>query len=215
MNETPTPAVDPAAFQKVWRRVMPEDRHDCPFTVDTPTAPATATVPAVAPPSPTSPPAPLPPVPVPVPAPVPAMTQTMPQACLGEGSRPALPELERLLTQTNDAARIYRALARRARGSRNFLTALARAKEGQVRRLSAARFLILGEAFAFPITVFPRAASLPLALRERYQAEQRAALDFLSAAQRTADPCLIQLYRDLADQNQTIAGQIRERLEQR
>ena len=158
----------------------------------------------------------MPPVPVPAPTPVPApaMTQSVPQACLGEGSRPALPELERLLTRTNDAARIYRALARRARGARSFLFALAGAKEGQVRRLSAARFLILGEVFVFPPTVFPRAGSIPLSLRERYQAEQRSALDFLSAAQRTADPCLIQLYRDLADENQVHAGQIRERLEQ-
>ena len=215
MNETPTPALDSAAFQKVWRRVMPEDRHDCPFTLDGPTAPTETTVPSVAPPSPTSPPAPLPPMPVPVPAPVPAMTQTTPQACLGEGSRSALPELERLLTRTNDAARIYRALARRARGTRSFLFSLAAAKEGQVRRLAAARFLILGEAFVFPPTVMPQAASIPLALRERYQAEQRSALDFLNAAQRTSDPCLIQLYRDLADENQVHAGQIRERLEQR
>ena len=214
MNETPNPNLDSAAFQKVWRRVMPEDRHDCPFTVDTPTAPAATTVPAVAPPSPTSPPAPMPPVPVPAPVPAPTITQSVPQACLGEGSRSALPELERLLTQTNDAARIYRALARRARGAKRFLFTLAGAKEGQVRRLSAARFLILGEAFAFPVTAFPQTASLPLALRERYQAEQRSALDFLSAAQRTADPCLIQLYRDLADENQVHAGQIRERLEQ-
>ena len=213
MNETPTPAVDPATFQNVWRRVMPEDRHDCPFTVDTPTAPAATTVPAVAPPSPTSPPVPIPTIQAPVQMPDRAVTT--PQACLGEGSRTALPELERLLTQTNDAARIYRALARRARGTRNFLFSLAAAKEGQVRRLAAARFLILGEAFVFPVTAFPRAASLPLALRERYQAEQRSALDFLNAAQRTSDPCLIQLYRDLADENQIHAGQIRERLEQR
>ena len=213
MNETPTPSVDSAAFQKVWRRVMPEDRHDCPFTVDTPTAPAATTVPAVAPPSPTSPPVPIPAIQAPVQMPDRALT--MPQACLGEGSRTALPELEGLLAQTNDAARIYRALARRARGTRGFLSSLAASKEGQVRRLAAARFLILGEAFVFPPTVFPRTATLPLALRERYQAEQRSALDFLSAAQRTTDPCLIQLYRDLADENQVHAGQIRERLEQR
>ena len=213
MNETPTPALDSAAFEKVWRRVMPEDRHDCPFTVDVPTAPAETTVPAVAPPSPPSPPATIPPFQAPTQMPDRAVT--MPQACLGEASRAALPELERLLTQTNDAARIYRALARRARGTRNFLSSLAATKERQVRRLSTARFLIVGEVFAFPPTVFPRTASLPLALRERYQAEQRSALDFLAAAQRTGDPCLIQLYRDLADENQTLAGQIRERLEGR
>lgn len=198
MNETPTPTVDTAAFQKVWQRVMPEDRHDCPFTLDTPTAPAA-----------------MPPAPVPAPVPAPAMAQTPPLACLGEGSRTALPELEGLLAQTIDAARIYRALARRARGAKNFLSSLARVKEGQARRLSAARFLILGETFTPGHTLFPQTASLPLALRERYQTEQRAALDLLAAAQRTADPCLIQLYRDLADENQTMAGQIRERLEGR
>jgi len=36
--------LDAAAFGRVWRRVMPEDRPDCPFTLDDPPAPAPAPV---------------------------------------------------------------------------------------------------------------------------------------------------------------------------
>lgn len=206
MNETPAPALDSAAFRQVWRRVMPEDRADCPFTLDPPAVPAVA------------PAAPPPPMPQTAPslltAPqMPTGARTMPQACLGESCRSVLPDLEQLLSQANDGARIYRALARRAGRTRSFLSSLAAAKDRQVRRLAAARFLILGETFPFPATVFPQTGSLPLALRERYQAEQRSALAFFTAAERAADPCLIQLYRELAAEDQRHAEQIRERLE--
>ena len=34
MNETPITVLDQAAFQRDWRRVMPQDRSDCPFTLE-------------------------------------------------------------------------------------------------------------------------------------------------------------------------------------
>ena len=40
MNEPQTPALDQASFRRVWQRVMPQDRMDCPFTLEEPQAEA-------------------------------------------------------------------------------------------------------------------------------------------------------------------------------
>ena len=45
MNESLTPELDRVAFQQVWRRVMPEDRPDCPFTLEAPTLPTVTSTP--------------------------------------------------------------------------------------------------------------------------------------------------------------------------
>ena len=92
--QRPGEELDHAAFARVWRRVMPEDRPDCPFTLEPSAPPALST--------PTSPAAA-------------AAAPAVPCACLGEGSARDLPELERMLRQTTDDFRIYRALARRDR----------------------------------------------------------------------------------------------------
>ncbi|MCI8651806.1 MAG: rubrerythrin [Oscillospiraceae bacterium] len=193
MNETPSTFLDPAAFQQVWRRVMPEDREDCPFTVE-----------------PITPSAPSQPQPLRracLPAAAPAGT------CLGEASAGQVPILDRLIALTADCQRIYRSLARRS-GRRFPLATLADAKARQLRRLAAARFLIAGEAFAPAPTPAPAAKTLALALRERFQAEQQLAAELLSAAQSATDPCLSELYQSLAQENQGFAGQLRSWLEQ-
>lgn len=184
MEELQTGALDQAAFQRVWQRVMPEDRPDCPFTVDT--------VPIPAPPSPAVP------MMVPPSAAAPASRQEGPPegACLGEGSARELPLLERLLDETVAGARIYRALERRWRRE-GLLSILAQEKSRQGKRLSAARFLITGESYTPSPTPAPGKESLSLQLRARFQAEQRLALAFFQAANTAADPCLIELYRTL------------------
>lgn len=191
MNETPSTFLEPAAFQRVWQRVMPEDRPDCPFTLE-PIAGQ----------------------------PQPLMRASLPPAagagsCLGEASAGQLPTLDRLIALTTDSLRIYRALARRfARGRRESpLTALAEAKARQVRRLAAARFLISGEDCVPAPTPAPTANTLAFALRERYQAEHRLSSELLSAAQTTIDPCLSELYQALASENREHAGQLRSWLE--
>lgn len=198
MNETPPTALDHAAFQRVWQRVMPQDRADCPFTLDPPALPTMA------------PEQPAPAALVPL-AQAPASTPV----CLGEASAGQLPLLGELLGLTMDCARIYRALERRwgRRNRRGLLSALADEKARQVRRLSAAYFLISGQEYPFTPTPAPTAGSLALALRERFQAEQLAAAQLLSAAQAAADPCLSQLYRDLAEENQAHASLLRTQLE--
>ncbi len=199
MNEAPPAVLDHAAFQRVWQRVMPQDRADCPFTlapvqpVMAPVQPASAAL------------VPLAQEPAPAPAPI----------CLGDTSAGHLPQLGELLGLTMDCARIYRALERRGgrRNRRGLLSALADEKARQVRRLSASYFLISGQEYPFTPTPAPTTGTLALALRERFQAEQGAAARLLNAARSTADPCLSQLYRDLAEENQAHASLLRTQLE--
>lgn len=216
MEQTPIPpegaALDREVFERVWRRVMPEDRPDCPFTLEPPTPENT------------------PPAPLPLPegdmemAPmaqqaVPAMAvqdagSTPPQAvqrppaaarmepvpppepCLGQASIGELPRLEELLTLITDAQRIYRALARRTGWAA--LSALSREKARQTKRLSTARTLVAGSAFFPPPTAAPGRASPHNALRERFRAENQLIQKLERAAEETGDPCLGQLYRALA-----------------
>ena len=216
MNEpqTPTP-LDREAFQRVWRRVMPEDRLDCPFTLEEPAAA----------PEPSSPPQPAS-LSAPAPVPPPPVVHTLPQTgapllpiCLGEQSAGDLPALEAMLCLTADSFRIYRTLARRkgnqgrSRERREGLfSALADAKQFQIQRLSAAHFLISGREHTLLPTDPPAFPSLPLALRARFQAEQQAAVQLMAAANAAGDPCLMELYRTLAMENQGHARQLRDQL---
>ena len=215
MNEPQAPdTLDREAFQRVWRRVMPEDRLDCPFTLEAP-EPAPAARPE--------------PAPLPSPVQSPAFVQPLPRAaapglplCLGEGSVGELPTIEALLLLSLDGWRIYRSLARRQQGNGRrgreerggTLSELAEAKRVQARKLSAADFLISGRDHVAPPTDAPIFRSLPLALRERYQAEQLAAAQFLAAANASADPCLMELYRALALEDQLHAKMLRDLLVQ-
>ena len=54
----------------------------------------------------------------------------------------------------------------------------------------------------------PRPMPFPLALRDRFQAEQRLAADLLSAASTTTDMCLADLYQVLAAENRSYAQQL-------
>ena len=189
-------APDRETFQRVWRRVMPQDRPGSPITLDDDVEAAVETA-----------------SPVPLPAAVsPTPPQSPPVACLGPSSAGAVPALDQLLLLTAEAWQAYLAMGGRA-SQATLPTALAQAKRQQFRRLAAARFLISGEPYRLPEIKRPQAGALPLAIRERYQAEQQAALNFLTAAEATSDPCLTDLYRALARENQTHAGQLREWLE--
>ena len=198
MEELQTGALDQAAFQRVWQRVMPEPRPDCPFTVDTGpiSAQPAAPVPAVQPPQP------------------PLQTAPEPPVCLGEFSAKELPTLERLLDATEEGVQTYQALARRWRRE-TLLPTLAREKRRQAKRLAAARFLIAGEQYASPAAPRLSNESLALRLRGRFLAEQRLALDFFSAANASSDPCLIDLYRDMGRDCQDCAKALRTWMETR
>lgn len=194
MQAQQLPSPDRETFQRVWRRVMPQDRPDCPFTLDAPDTAVPASAPAT------------------LPAAAPAPLPSPPVACLGPSSAEALVALDQLLLLTAEAWQAYLAMGGRA-SQATLPTSLAQAKRQQFRRLATARFLISGEPYQISEVKPTQANPLPLAIRERYQAEQQAALQFLTAAEATADPCLTDLYRALAMENQTHAGQLREWLE--
>lgn len=197
----PQTDLDQAAFQRVWRRVMPQDRADCPFTLEDPLSavPAAAPAPLVRAPLPSLPAAQaVPPQPIP---------------CLGEASVGELPALKARMDAAAQAQRSYQALARRA-GRRGLFSSLAREKLRQLRQLNAAHFLISGEEYAPAAGTVSLPKTNPLALRERFRWEQMEAAALMEAAQATADPCLARLYRELAEENRGHADRLRGRLEQ-
>lgn len=208
MDTSQRPEVlDQAAFRRVWRRVMPQDRPDCPFTLDPP--PADPPDPASEEATPCSPPGGEPTALAPravdaPPAPVPL--------CLGAASAGDLAELDRLAQQVARDLALYRALARRAGSA----LPLARAKADHLGQLAAARYLISGQK---PPKSGSNAAKngangplLPL-LRERFHAEEALVVAFFTAAQASADPCLQELYRQLAPETQALADTLRGWLE--
>ncbi len=196
MDQNSTLRLDADQFRRVWRRVMPTDRPDCPFTLDPP-------LPAPAPPMPLHPPAPMP-------------QRREPPLYLGEDCAGDLPTLARLLCLTEESRMAYRALKnRRGRGREALPGKLHTAKENQLRRLGAVYFLIAGERCDLPGSGEQVIwASLPLAVRDCYRREQRAALRFFTAANSVCSPQLIDLCREIGREDQAHAEQLRAWLEQ-
>lgn len=177
MDQPLSPQLDPEQFRRVWQRVMPNDRPDCPITL-----------------------APLPAPPI----------QSGPTG-LGEDSAGDLALLGRLLCLTGESRAGYRSIA----GGRRRMARLQAAKERQMGRLGAAYFLIAGERCDLPTPgIILREESFPLALRACYRRERRAAAQFLSAAERFRDPSLTGLCREIGQEDQAHAQQLREWLEQ-
>lgn len=224
--------VDPATFQRVWDRVMPGQATPDTSIPDT-AVPAVPAVPAEeTPPAEEQPPrAPeLPPVPdcpaEPVCPDCPACpdcpdcpstpgTEPSPAFCLGESSQGDSQRLEELMALARTGAVAGQAMARRASGScARVLSSLAWDHRSAFKRLSAAYFLITGRRYA-PKCPQPRLpASLPLALREQYLWEQQWEQKNRQATRTTADPCLKELYLELAQEGAFHAGAIRSLLEQ-
>ena len=117
MNEPQTPALDQASFRRVWQRVMPQDRMDCPFTLEEPQAEAVKA--SALPPQPV----PAPAVPAPLP-PRPAPTLPTPTLCLGDASAPGRTPRGRLGGRTGGSTGALPGPSGRpaVAGSRCFLT---------------------------------------------------------------------------------------------
>lgn len=192
MGEAEKQALDGEAFRRVWRRVMPEDRPDCPFTVEQEGQGEALGL--------TQPPVARPPEgPVPV-------RQGGGGLCLGAERVGELPALTRFLALTLSLEQAYRAL-----GTGGLSARLAREKRAQAGRLATACFLITGKRPERPETLGTNGLSGASGLRACYGAEQALARELLLTG--TDDPCLANLYRELAAQDQQAAGQIREQLE--
>ena len=138
-----------------------------------------------------------------------------PAFCLGESSQNDSGRLEELMALARIGAAAGQIMARRASGPcAKALSALACDHRLAFRRLSAAYFLITGRRYCpkCPAPCLP--SSLPLALRQQFMWEQQWEQKNKQAAQSTADPCLKELYLELAQEGAFHAGSIRSLLEQ-
>ena len=138
----------------------------------------------------------------------PAQTAPAP-SCLGEGSARYVPQLEALMDQLHAALGSVRQLARRGGGrASRLLASLAADQQRQLRRLSAAYFLITGRRYAPKGQGAAPSGPLSSALRTLFQ--QAAVL----ARTVSDDPCLSRLLEDIQDEAQSHAAQIRVLLEE-
>lgn len=199
---------DQETFERVWRRVMPEPRPDCPIVL--PAEPAVSPAVREAPPA-------LPAVAASAPPDRPVAGEEHNVPCLGAASAIYGGQLQQFVDRALADWRSYQALSRRAQGnSGRILSAIAADQRRHAKRLSTAYFLISGVRYwpaerpAGPASRTPFAA----ALRERFMAEQRSAAAYQAAAAETADPCLRQLYEELSGEADAHAWLLRGILEE-
>ena len=212
-NGQPDPGMcgcDRDLFLRVWDRVMPVERPDCPIVVDRSEEMNRPAVPAVQP------------------MPAEMIAQPMPAAdqagddfptrddvpCLGSAGEADRERLQEMIGQELAAWRSYQLLARRGGQGGRILAALAAGCRRRAKRLSAALFLISGVRFwpAEQVSV-PVPRSYFTALREHFLAEQDRGQIYRAAAEESRDHCLQMLYLDLADECVEHAGRIRTLLE--
>ena len=179
---------DREVFERVWRRVMPEDRPDCPFTLyseeeQVAVQPAEERKAEL----------------VPVPA----------EQSGGDGA-----VLQAFIADELSDWRTYQTLARRIPGGNGrALMGVAADERRHAGRLSAAYFLLSGVKFWPPAeSELPREGWMAI-LRRRYWAERKGAEAYRTAAGRTRDSALRELYLELAGDEEAHAGVIRVILE--
>lgn len=233
--------VDPEVFSQVWRRVMPQDRPDCPIMVEplptgqqqeapgsAPAEPAAGAesaeemLPVLAEevPTPLSCPLPEPPrafSPAPAPRHVsPVRPDEHDVPCLGRSSAMYGSALQEFIDHELSDWRTYMALSRRCpAGGNRVLASIAADERRHGKRLSAAYFLISGIRY-WPVEhmTAPPQGAWPAALRQRFAGEQQGAAAYLAAAAESSDPALTALYTELAADEARHAQLLRELLEE-
>ena len=142
-------------------------------------------------------------------------TPESPSFCLGEASQGDSARLEELMVLALAGEAAARTISRRASGAcARTMAALAGDHRSAFRRLSAAYFLITGKRYTPKCAVPTLPTSLPLALRQQFLWEQQWEQKNKQAAAATNDPCLKELYLELALEGAFHAGTIRSLLEQ-
>ena len=181
---------DREVFERVWRRVMPEDRPDCPFTLYSEEEMEQAAVqPAEE-----------------------KRTELVPIPAEQSGGDGAV--LQAFIADELSDWRTYQTLARRIPGGNGrALMGVAADERRHAGRLSAAYFLLSGVKFWPPAeSELPREGWMAI-LRRRYWAERKGAEAYRTAAGRTGDSTLRELYLELAGDEEAHAGVIRGILE--
>lgn len=212
---------DQEVFQRVWRRVMPEEREGAPIEVEPALIggdlPCAVVCPVVKQPaeSPEGPGSALCSA-----APCPHRGSDFPAPAdvtrLGPGSAGHGALLQRQTVDALEAWQLYRCLSRRSagRGGR-MLSTMAAEEYHAARRLAAAYFLISGVRY-WPAAGLsaPRVDSYFGAIRRAYQSEQRREQAYLLSAGDTRDEALQELFQDLSVQSGTHSQLLRSLLEQ-
>jgi hypothetical protein len=190
---------DQETFQRVWRRVMP----------DQDLSPVQPAAPTFSPESPETPETPTPPA-------SPCPPQTSPPACLCPDSESYAPCLEQLMEETCVLSQTYQTAARRCGGrTARLLSSLLPSLGQDQRRLCAAYFLITGERYTPAAQAVPLSGAAPWQLRSLFMLEQQRAAKLSDLATGTSgDPCLRELFRELEHTARLRAGRIRALLEQ-
>ena len=200
MQQELLPGCSREVFERVWKRVMPEARQDCPFEV---ALPEERPLPAV------------------VTSAVPAVDREVETGeeeitCLGPASAVHGPQLQQYIDQELMAHRCCQAMARRVPGSGGrMLSALAAEKRRRAKRLSTAYFLISGVRY-WPVAQLtrPRMTTYVGGLRQLYQRGQALTEEFHSCRSHAATQDLAQLYAQLAQAGAKRCAQLRQLLEQ-
>lgn len=194
--------LDQAVFERVWRRVMPEERADCPVR---PGAEEETRIPLPALPE------------------GPAAREECPELspaqdvpCLGAASAVHGPQLQQMIDRELADYKTYQQLARRTGGpASRVLSAMAAEERRHAKRLSAAYFLISGVRYWPLERACAGGSGTYLALlRLRFGEEQRGEAVYLAAAEETADPALRALFLELAGEENAHSWMIRGILEQ-
>ena len=182
---------DREVFERVWRRVMPEDRPDCPFTLyseeETEHAPVRPTEGK--------------------------RTELLPVPAEQSGGDGAV--LQAFIADELSDWRTYQTLARRIPGGNGrALMGVAADERRHAGRLSAAYFLLSGVKFWPPAEPELTKEGWMAILRRRYWAERKGAEAYRTAAGRTGDSALRELYLELAGDENAHAWLLRGILEQ-
>lgn len=189
---------DRETFERVWRRVMPQQEHS-PIQIKPPEAvvpPARHMSTEAEPPQ--------------------RPRSDCAEVCFGHNSRVHAPRMRMMIDGETEDWRFYRALASRAtQRMARILRSIAADEQTHIRRLSAAYFIINGQRYRSPNQdgTRPLPALMP-GLREQFIAERQSAHAYHRAAQDTADSCLRQLFEELAQDEQRHARILRTLLEQ-
>lgn len=208
VSDTVTCGCERDVFERVWRRVMPEGTGDISVEM----TPVSAEEPRMQ----TVWQQELSPMPEREPMCTLSIQDGVDTLCLGSGAAVYAPLLQEMVDGEMEDWRLYQTMARRAAGNASkVLGTLAAEERKHMRKLSAAYFIITGERCQ------PRGqgGSRPVpdvmnGLREQFIQEQRGAAAYQGAAAESSDPCLRQLFRELAQEEGMHARTVRSLLEQ-
>ena len=179
---------DPEVFQRVWKRVMPDQKYS-PIEVASSASLSSS-----------------------LPSPV---QEAKPQSsCLGDSSQPYAQMIEELMDETLALIRTLQRLSRRS-GFRTVqvLSSLIASLQQEQRRLSVAYFLITGTRHRPMPSQLSIPTGLDKGLRALYQYFHQRSMLAYQHAEKLSDPCLQQLLQTLGDHGESSAARLRHLLE--